>query len=170
MTDDGEQEGKRPAEVYRAPSGEAVLCPQEDDEISLVGFVNILLRHRWKVLATPVALAVLVVVVTVLLPPAYTSDASFVPQTGGGSGQLSQLSGVASQFGIDVPIGQVGQSPQFYANLLASRRLLEEAVTTSYVVAREVAVTTYSTARSDATEVRRPTIVDLGRAAAEGTS
>lgn len=151
MTDDGEQERGAPVEVHRSPSGQPVLTGQEDDELSVLEIVNVVLRHRWKFLLTPVAVAALWVGVSMVLPSKYTSDASFVPQTGSGSGQLSQLSGVASQFGIDVPMSEAGESPQFYADLLTSRRLLEEAVTSRYVLTRRV-VNGDSAFQSDASQ------------------
>lgn len=133
MSDDRDQSDDPRIEVYRLPPGVPLQFDDEQDTMSVVGFVNVLLRHRWKVFGLPVALAVLVVAGTVLWPDRYTSEASISPQSGGGvSGQLSQLSGLASQFGVDVPEVQSGQSPEFYADLLMSRRLLEEAVTTRY--------------------------------------
>lgn len=101
-----------------------------DGAMSALRFVNVLLRHRKFVMATPFALAVLVVVGTLLLPPSYTVTASFTPETE--SAQASRLSGLASQFGISVPAGQAGQSPQFYAYLLRTRELLRATVVTEY--------------------------------------
>lgn len=132
---DQEREAERvEARVYRPPYPEA---DREAEEISLLELVNVLLRHRWKVLGLPVVAALVVVGFTVLSPPSYTADASFMPQLGTGGGQLSRLSGVASQFGIDVPSGEAGASPQFYADLVTSRRILSSAVGTEYVVVRE---------------------------------
>ncbi|HKK09058.1 MAG TPA: GNVR domain-containing protein, partial [Gemmatimonadota bacterium] len=60
----------------------------------------------------------------------YTSEAVFTPSSG--SAQLSQLAGLASQFGVNVSQGQTNESPAFYADLLRSRELLRAAVTATY--------------------------------------
>lgn len=131
--DDREQQEKPRGEVYRVPADAPRWPSEEREEVSLVEVLNVLLRHRWKVLGLPVVLAAIAIGWSVLQPPRFTADTTFMPQTGEvGGGQLSRLSGVASQFGIDVPSGQAGQTPQFYADLLASRRLLEDAVTSKY--------------------------------------
>lgn len=133
MTDDQEQPEGTAAQVYRPSTAPSMWYEEERDELSLVGVANLLLRHRWKIVLPSVLLACAVVGWTVLQKPTYTADASIVPQTdGGGGASLSRLSGVASQFGIEIPTGQAAQSPRFYADLLTSRRLLEEAVTTIY--------------------------------------
>lgn len=133
MSDEHGEDGRQRPEVYRPASSGPVWYEEKPDSVSLLTIANVLLRHRWKVLGTPVLVAALAVSVALFEPDVYTADASFIPQSGqGAAGQLSQLSGVASQFGINVPSGAPGQSPQFYADLLTSRRLLEEAVTYRY--------------------------------------
>lgn len=134
MNRDSHDDDRPEAEVYRPPPGAPVWYQEDQDEISLVQLVNVLLRHRWKVLGIPALLAGVVAVYTVLQPTTYSASSTFMPQTGEGGrgGQLSRLSGVAAQFGINVPSGQAGQSPQFYADLIRSRRLLEEAALSKY--------------------------------------
>lgn len=87
------------------------------------------------VVLAPVAVAFLVIGFGLLGPRSYTATASFTPESG--EGQAGSLSGLASQFGINVPTGEAGQSPQFYADLLESRELLREAVLTEYDVETE---------------------------------
>lgn len=133
MADEQGEGGRQRAEIYRRSPGGPVWYEEEPESVSLLQIASFLLRHRWKLLGVPVLVAALAVGVTVLQEETFTADASFVPHSGQGmSGQLSQLSGVASQFGINLPRGTPGQSPQFYADLLTSRRLLEEAVTHRY--------------------------------------
>lgn len=108
---------------------------QPPEEISLLQLVNVLLRHRCLVVLAPVAVAFLVIGFGLLGPRSYTATASFTPESG--EGQAGSLSGLASQFGISVPTGEAGQSPQFYADLLESRELLREAVLTEYDVETE---------------------------------
>lgn len=57
----------------------------------------------------------------------YVSDAQFVPET---AGQGNRFSGIAAQLGFAIPGGGSDESPAFYQELLESRALLGEAVTT----------------------------------------
>lgn len=111
--------------------------PSPDQEISLLQLLNVLLRHRWKILGLPALGLLVAVFLTVSEPSTYTSDASFTPQFGNDGGQLSRLSGVASQFGVNVPTGDAGQSPQFYADLLTSRPILQDAAQTEYSIVQQ---------------------------------
>lgn len=164
MADDQDRPRRAEAEVYRAPGPPPGWYEEEQDEFSLVRAANVLLRHRWKIVGPALLLAVAVVVWTIVRPPTYTADASIVPQTARQSGAaLSQLSGVASQFGVDLPGGEPAQSPQFYADLLVSRRLLEEAVTSVY--RRDSARTDAGTGGSDTpTAAARPPETKDGQA------
>lgn len=132
MADEPPEEDRVSAEVYRPPPGTPFWYEENERTFSLIEYLNVLLRHRWKVLGVPLVLAGLIAAWTVLQSSTYTADTTLMPQSGGAAGQFSQISGVAAQFGIEVPSGQAGQSPQFYSNLLTSRRLLEDAVTTRY--------------------------------------
>lgn len=105
-------------------------APRSTDDVSLLRIVNVLLAHRRLMVGLPLALSALVLVVTLVLPRTYTSQASFMPQ--GDQESVSRLAGLASQFGVDVPNAQSGQSPQFYADLMVSRELLRTAVETRY--------------------------------------
>lgn len=143
--------------VYRSPA--SAWGQEERDDFSFFSFLNVLLRHRGKVIGLPIGLAVLLVVGTLLWPDSYTTTASFMPQTGTRGGQLSQLAGVASQFGVDVPTQEASQSPQFYARLVRSRRIL-----------REVATTTYSgVAGEDTIRANLIRIYDIGPTSGSGT-
>jgi uncharacterized protein involved in exopolysaccharide biosynthesis len=92
-------------------------------EISLIRLINIVLDRRSLVAATSLLLFVLVVVVTLLLPRTYTVESSFTPQ----SERLpSNLAGIAAQFGVALPSADAGANPDFYVELLKSRRILTE--------------------------------------------
>ncbi len=80
-------------------------------------------RIRFLVLA-PLLVCVLTAIIVVLLPPTWASGGSFVPESNGNSQLPSGLSGIASQFGINIG-ADAGRSPDFYADLLRSRRVLE---------------------------------------------
>lgn len=117
----------------RSPAAEGV-PPYErpPEEITLLQLGNVLLRHRYLVVVTPLVVAFLVVAFTLAFPRTFTATASFTPEAS--ENQAGRLSGLASQFGISVPAGEAGQSPQFYADLLETRELLREAVLTEYEV------------------------------------
>lgn len=102
----------------------------ESREVSILEVVNLVLRHRKVVFVTPLVTVFLVVAVTVLLPDEYTSESTFMPHSD--QPQAGALTGLASQFGVSIPLGQPGQSPQFYADLVMSRKLLKSVVTTGY--------------------------------------
>jgi uncharacterized protein involved in exopolysaccharide biosynthesis len=100
-----------------------------DEQVSLLGLVNALLRRRGVVLGLALGTAAVLSAVTLVLPREYTSHASFMPQ----SRRLpSGLSGVAAQFGLTMPMQEGSESPQFYVNLLRSREVLRGAVTMRY--------------------------------------
>jgi len=84
------------------------------------------------VLAFPVLAALLVAVISLLLPRYYSAHASFTPQSEGAD--LSQVAGLAAQFGFALPTVTPEESVDFYVALLDSRSILGAAVRTEYVV------------------------------------
>jgi uncharacterized protein involved in exopolysaccharide biosynthesis len=77
--------------------------------------------HRWLIVGCAVLAAVLVGGIAILQPKTYTATASFVPQT---KPTLSGLAGLATQLGVNAASGEVGQSSQFYIELIRSRTVL----------------------------------------------
>lgn len=98
-------------------------------EISLIRLINIVLGYRSVVIASAVLLFLVVVVVTLLLPRTYTVDSSFTPQS---ERLASNLAGIAAQFGVPLASPDAGDSPDFYMELLESRRILGETIATKY--------------------------------------
>jgi len=98
--------------------------------ISLIGVMNVMLRHRHVLIGLPTASFLLVVGLVVWPPRTYTSSASFMPQSS--EGVQSVFSGLAEQFGVNLPSGMPGRSPYFYAELLQSRRVLNAVVEGPY--------------------------------------
>lgn len=108
---------------------------QDDD--SLWPYVNTLLRWKKLLIVLPIVAGVATAGALLLIPRKYVAHASFVPaQTAPAiSGQLGSI---AAQFGIE-GLSQLASasgnlSPQFYADLLKSRELLHQTVTTSFTV------------------------------------
>lgn len=106
--------------------------PGEPDEISLVRMVNVFLRHRRSIVGLAGLGALLLGALVLLTPSSYTSRASFAPQSGGAT--ASSLAGLAQQFGVSIPMTEGSRSPQFYAELLRTRKLLSATVQTEYTV------------------------------------
>lgn len=84
---------------------------------------------RWRlVILTGVGLTVLALLSTVVIPPVYRSNASFVANSSSSgkmpsAGAGSPIGGLLSQFGGSLG-GDPSESPNFYLELLASRELL----------------------------------------------
>src|SRR5881296_959910 len=87
-----------------------------DEEMSVVGLVNTLLRHPRLLIGLPIGVTALAILLGLLFRT-YTAASSFVPQEPGSS--ISELMGLAAQFGVSLGQGQEGQgaSPEFYAAL-----------------------------------------------------
>jgi uncharacterized protein involved in exopolysaccharide biosynthesis len=105
----------------------------QDDEISLVGLANAILRHWRMIAALPLTLALVVGLWTLFQDRTYSASASFIPQTaegrgGGGAAVLAQ------QFGVSLGADRPGQSPQFYGDLLQSLAILRKVVESEYEV------------------------------------
>lgn len=111
--------------------------PNEPDEISLVRMVNVLLRHRHMIVGLAILGALLCVSIVLLMPASYTSRATFAPQSGRGA--PSTLTGLAQQFGVSLPMNDGSRSPQFYAELLRTRKLLAATVRAHYTLAGDSA-------------------------------
>lgn len=101
-------------------------------EVSLLDLATTVLRHRRLIVMPPLVLFVLVVGFTLLRPRTYSAGASFIPQSAASS--LSRLAGFAAQLGVAVPGGEVGASPDFYADFLSSDQLLRALVDGPYTV------------------------------------
>ena len=106
--------------------------PRDPDGVAIREAVEAVWRHRRLIGALATGLSFVVVVITLLQPRTYSSVTTFMPQSP--QGRLSQLSGLAAQFGFSVASSEPAGSPAFYAFLLQSRELLRTAVRTTYDV------------------------------------
>lgn len=134
----------------------AARAPAEG-EISLLRFLTVVLRRRGTVVTmTGLAGAIALVVALVARAP-YTATVSFMPQ--GNEPSTSGLAGLAGQFGIQLPQQNSGESPQFYAALVASRKMLAALVDGEYafeVPSEENRVDTLSGALPELLELGKP--------------
>ena len=105
-------------------------APRAPDGLSLVGLLNVLLRYRRTIAWSALGVAAVVAVITFVSPRRYASSGAFMPTNP--SGNLSQLAGLASQFGVNVGSAASGTSPEFYGSLLNSPAILRDAVRSHY--------------------------------------
>lgn len=102
--------------------------------IGVLELVNASLK-RWKLLVVlPFLMGVLGVVLALLLPKHWAASAAFVPESRSGS-LPSSVASLAGQFGLSIG-DDASQSPNFYADVLQSREILEEVVGGTYPLAR----------------------------------
>jgi alpha-tubulin suppressor-like RCC1 family protein len=97
--------------------------------------INLALDNARLIIGVPLAAAVVAVVIGLLMGGRYTAESSFRPQNE--QTELNRLSGLAAQFGIDVPGGGGGgrgESVDFYTRLTRSRALLEDVARREYVI------------------------------------
>ena len=104
--------------------------PRDPDGLPLRRTLDSIWRQRRLMGALALALAVVTVVVSLILPRSYTSITTFMPQAS--QGKFAQLSGLAAEFGFNVSASEPAASPAFYAFLLQSRELLRSAVRGTY--------------------------------------
>jgi hypothetical protein len=105
---------------------------EEDTEVSLLQILNVILRYRRLLLGLPLALAVFIAAVVLLIPRQFTTTFSFMPQssqaTSGGS-----IAGLAAQFGVSIGNGTT-QGPDFYADIMESNEILVPLALHQYTV------------------------------------
>jgi len=103
-----------------------------DAVIHPVEIVNLVLAVRHRLLVVVVLSVVLTAAVSLSFGREWQSSSSFSPKASKASG--GNISGIAAQFGLSVPAGEVTQSPAFYADLLTSKELLSSIVEANYVL------------------------------------
>lgn len=90
-----------------------------------------ILRFVWRnslaVVIAGVAAAFGSAIVSLSLPERYTTTASFVADQGSGTALSPSLLGIATTLGV--PLGGTSASPQFYAEVAKSQRILEAVAT-----------------------------------------
>ena len=130
---------------------------------SLVDLAGTLARHPRATVAFPLVVALSTGVVSWLLPPTYTATTTFVPEASPQGRLPSGLAGLATQFGISLG-SEASRSPQFYAQVVRSRELMERVLLSNYAERRDG----HHVATDSATLVRLLRVV--GRDSAETIS
>lgn len=109
------------------------------DEISVVGLVNVMLRHRVMIIALTLSFGFYNGFKSVTSGKSYTVESQFLVK---GSRASGQLGGLAAQFGLNLGGGDAASSPQFYLDLLESKGILWPIAQKSYTVKSDTAVVT----------------------------
>jgi len=122
------------------------LLSRAREETSLLGFLNVLLRHR-RVIAATALLGTAVCLVSALMEPRYYSTHVLFTAR---SAQSSPLGGIAAQFGLTIVGDDPTQSIEFYEDLLKSTELLRR------VAAHEYRVRTSITVPASSDSIARP--------------
>jgi uncharacterized protein involved in exopolysaccharide biosynthesis len=104
--------------------GAAAFAVEAEDDIHLLRVANAVLGHRRTLAGVPLAFAVVAVIASFAVRPTFTASTTFLPESPSGASSLSNLSGLASQFGISIGSGD-GTEPQFYVRLLRSRQVFD---------------------------------------------
>lgn len=134
----------------RAVLAHPIVWEERAQEVSILRILNALLRHPRATIGFPLAIAVLVLVIALVLPRWYTSSVTFMPQDE--ESALSQFASFAADLGLPLPTTSAGQSPQFYESVVRARGLLQAAVETEYI---------FNVGDAADGEVRRGTLVEL---------
>lgn len=125
------------AEPSPVDGGGAPLRP-DPRPTSLIALVNVVLRRRGLVVLAGLLTMAAVIAVGLVRPRTYSARGLFVAQSRGPS-QGGNISGLAAQLGLSMG-GDGSQSPQFYVELLRSRNMLRDAVSTTYTFRTDTGV------------------------------
>lgn len=105
---------------------------ESEDEISLFALATELLSNRWRIFRWMLVGGVIAALVVSTRSPQFEATASFVPE--GNDPSRSGLAGLAGQFGVAIPTGNLSQSPEFYTGLLESQVLLAPITRDTFLV------------------------------------
>ncbi len=101
----------------------------EMESSSLLPILAAMLRRAYWIIGWGGVSALAVAIVLLILPRSYSSQSAFVAQS---RRMQSSLTGLAAQFGLNVPGTEASQSPQFYADYVRSRPVLAAAASRAY--------------------------------------
>lgn len=101
-----------------------------EDEISIIDLLLILSKHIKAIIIIPTVISILAIIyVLFLAKPVYTAKAEILPMNSSGESSMSNLKGLAAQFGVSVPIEEQETdiySSDMYPTIIKSRILANE--------------------------------------------
>ena len=107
------------------------------DEISVVSVINVILRHRVMIITLMLLFGFYNGFKSITSPKYYTVESQFLVK---GSRAPGQFGGLAASLGININGGDVGQSPQFYLDLLEAKAILWPIAQMNYTVKTDTGV------------------------------
>jgi uncharacterized protein involved in exopolysaccharide biosynthesis len=119
------------------PSRNAGRWPNDvpEEDVTLFGLANVLLRHRRLIGGAMVIGAILGVASKLFSPSVYVASTSFMPQ--GTDVQRTGIAALAGQLGIGLPSAGGAQSPKFYVDLFSSHEFLAPIARDTFTVIEE---------------------------------
>jgi len=102
-------------------SGASPTPSPDPSALSILHFLNVLLRYRGAFVVVAATVVVFVLGSHILKERTFTATTSFMPQA---RRALSSTNALAAQLGISVGGGDAGESPQFYLELLKTHEIL----------------------------------------------
>lgn len=120
---------QRPPAPDWADSDPEAEPPARGRDVTALDIVNVLLYHRWLIIAITVVLAAIGLALGLSTPRTYTATSTFMPH---GRRPMGAGTGLAAQLGLSLGQSEGEQSPQFYADLLRSREILLAVVEARY--------------------------------------
>ena len=124
-------------EEQPGPDANGVPMDRTPEEVGLLDLLEGILRHRKTVWAIGLSVAIIAGCIALVAPRTWSTKASFIPQIRGEAGQ-SGLASLAGQFGVNIPTGEAGRSPEFYSAVISSQAVLDAVAVDTYSVADTV--------------------------------
>jgi uncharacterized protein involved in exopolysaccharide biosynthesis len=143
--EDGELTLPRQSDSLTVATQRDVIMPpppppyQRPDAISVVGIFNTILRHRVLIASLMLLVGFYAGFRSVTSGKGYTVESQFLVK---GARATGQLGGLAAQLGISLGGGDVGQSPQFYLDLIEAKAVLWPVAQKTYTVKTDSGVVT----------------------------
>lgn len=169
----------RPSESLTVGAAPHVIMPsppppfQRSDDISVVGLLNVLLRHRVLIIVLMLLFGFYNGYNSIRSAKHYTTEAQFMVKGARTSGQLG---GLAAQLGININGGgDAGQSPSFYLDLMEAKAVLWPVAQKTYTVKTDTGVVTGDlikifNIKDPRPNVRRAKAIDALKGAISSTS
>ena len=101
--------------------------------LGALDLLRLLLARRRLMLLVPAAVAAVVIAVGLVGHRTWTAQGAITAQSS--SGNVSRLAGLAAQFGVAVPAGQAGQSPDYFADVIHSDGMLRRLLAARFTAA-----------------------------------
>lgn len=122
-----------PQQVDNATRGANGIDDEIEQGVELLPIINLFLRHRMEILKPAVLLAVVVGLLSLLMPSTYTATAKFISSGNPGSSSVGAAGpGVAQRVGSNVDMSTIDGMPEYYEALLQSSDFLKAALRRKY--------------------------------------